>query len=82
MRRRLGVGLALACRLPNGKVAAYVYGPTDVDEATRLMYPDGVRYSFPIELREGAEVGRLRAKLLSILRHHVKSIRKAQELLK
>jgi len=46
------------------------------------MYPDGVRYSFPIELREGAEVGRLRAKLLSILRHHVKSIRKAQELLK
>ena len=82
MRRRLGVGLALACRLPNGEVLGYVYGPTSMEEASRLMYPDGVRYSVPTELREGTEIGWWRATVLEFLRRNVAAIRDTQGLLK
>lgn len=82
MRRRLGVGLALACRLPQGELVAYVYAPTNMDEALRLMYPDGVKYSVPIKLREGSEVGRWRAKVLAFVRRHVTAVRETQEFLK
>jgi hypothetical protein len=82
MRRRLGVALALACRLPHGELVGYVYGPTSMDEAVRLMYPDGVRYSVPTELREGTEVGRWRAKVLAFLRRNLTAVRETQEFLK
>lgn len=82
LRRRLGVSLNVACRVPSGDVAAYVYGPADADEAVRLMYPDGVRYSVPVEVREGVIVGPLRAKVLEVLRRRVTRVREAQEALK
>ena len=82
LRGRLGVGLALACRLPHGELVGYVYAPMSMDEAIRLMYQDGVRYSVPTDLREGTEVGWWRAKVLDFLRRNVTNIREAQELLK
>jgi hypothetical protein len=82
MRRRLGIGFALACRLPHGELAGYVYAPTSMDEAFRLMYPDGVRYSVPRELREGTEVGTWCGKLLEFLCRNVTAVREQQEFLK
>ena len=79
---RLGVGLLIACRLETGDLVAFVYGPANPDEAIRLMYPDGVKYSVPQDLREGVVTGRWCAPVLRWLRRRVKSIREAQEFLK
>ena len=68
VRRRLGVGLEAVCRLRDGRVVAYVYGPENSDEAERLMYPDGVRYSVPLQLREGVLVSAPVALLLRLSR--------------
>ena len=81
MRARLGVGLLVACRLKTADLVAYVYGPANADEAIRLMYPDGVKYSVPQDLREGV-VTRWSAPVLRWLRRKVKSIREAQVFLK
>ena len=82
MRSRLGVSLNVACRFANGNLAAYVYSPRDADWAMRLMHRDGVKYTVPVEIREGFVVGRFQAKVLQTLRRNVKRIRDAQEFLK
>lgn len=82
MRARLGVGLSVACRLKTGDLVAYVYGPASTDEAIRLMYPDGVRYSVPRDLREGVVAGRLYASVLRWLCRNLKGTCGTQEFLK
>jgi hypothetical protein len=68
VRRRLGVGFFAPCSLRDGSVVACVDAPADLEEAVRLMYPDGIRYSVPQTLERGTVVGRGGAMVLRLFR--------------
>jgi len=56
-RRRLGVLISAAAVLPKNRLAIYVYGPADSDEAERLMFHDGLKLSVPQTIRRGMAIG-------------------------
>lgn len=45
--RRLGVSIGALGELPDGRLGVYVYGPTTENEAARLIYPNGLKMTFP-----------------------------------
>ena len=55
VERRLGVSLIAQCAVANA-VGVSVGGPSDPDEAERLMYPDGLKLSVATPLREAQAV--------------------------
>ena len=82
IRRRLGVCISAVCSLPRRRYAVYVYGPESADEAVRLMYPDALKLSFPVELRNGVLCGRIRWFLLSTANRFSSIVQRSDELLK
>lgn len=57
--RRLGVLLEAFSRLGE-RICVYTYGPTDSDEAERLMYPSGLKLSIRQPLLPARSVSRAR----------------------
>jgi hypothetical protein len=56
--RRYGVLLCGLCVL-EGRLCAYVYGPRDAEEASSLMFPDGLKLSIRQPLLRGVPAGGL-----------------------
>lgn len=53
--RRLGVVLSVVCRVED-RLCAFVNGPSDGNEAERLMYPNGLKLSVPTNLHTATVV--------------------------
>jgi hypothetical protein len=61
--RGRGVSLTGCCILHDA-ICVHVYGPVDLDEAERLMYPNGLKLSLITDLPRAAVVGSARWAIL------------------
>jgi hypothetical protein len=59
-RRRLGVVIS-TIGVADGRLAFYIYGPKNADEAERLMFPDGLKLSVPQVARSIRTIGAIAA---------------------